>query len=928
MMLTISKPLSAGQAQAYHAKEFTNAEQGYYSQQGKIHGEWHGRLAAEWGLKGEVSEGQFQRLANGQHPESGEQLVRHRESLEYQNENGETVKTMEHRAGWDATFSAPKSVSLTALVGGDEEVREAHRESVKVALDELERFVQARMGGNNPAETTGKWVAAKFEHDSARPVDGYAAPQLHTHVVFFNVTETETRKAHAIQPQELYKSQKFATAIYQAELGYRLKELGYEIEPGKNGAPEIEGYTREYLEASSPRSQQIKAHLAEHGLEGAGPAEIAAHRTREAKRSLSVEEVLERHREVAKAFGNQARQVVEQAHSRRAQERHTRQEKETRAQEAVTYARDRNIEREAVVDERVLMRDALRRSMGESRFREVRQNIEHRIRSGEFIEVGWERPNGADRTLTTREMLRFERDNIARMQTGQERRDPLVSEETRHELAGSIGHLSNSQRRAVEEILSSRDQVVGLEGLAGAGKTTSLSAIREAAERQGFQVEGLAPTSRAAQQLEEAGIQSSTLQGYLSRSHRDDGARHLYIVDESSLASTRQVNEFMRRLEDQDRVVFVGDTRQHQGVEAGRPFQQLQEAGMRTAHLDEIVRQKDPALKQAVEQLAHGQVREAIENLSRQGRVHEIASREERLEAIAKAYAERPDATLAVSPDNRSRQEINERIHRELQSNGRVEEQEHRVTVLVPRQEMTAADRQWAAQYEPGDIVRYTRGSNAVGVKSGEYVHVTSIDREQNLLTVERQNGRQLTYDPRRLHGVSVYRETERDFSTGDRVQFTAPYREERIANRQLGTVERIDSQGNLQVRLDSGPRVQFNVREHPHVDYGYAVTSHSSQGATADRVLVHVDTERAHDQLVNSRLAYVSVSRGRYDAQIYTNDAGKLGEELSRDVSKHSALETGHEVGCQDQGPATENAGHQSVNESHGHGQGYAMEH
>ena len=927
-MLTISKPLSAGQAQAYHANEFTNAEQGYYSQQGQISGEWHGRLAAEWGLKGEVSEEQFQRLANGQHPESGEQLVRHRESFEYQNENGETVKTMEHRAGWDATFSAPKSVSLTALVGGDDEVRDAHRESVTVALDELERFVQARMGGNNPAEATGQWVAAKFEHDSARPVDGYAAPQLHTHVVFFNVTETETGKAHAIQPQELYKSQKFATAIYQAELGYRLKELGYEIEPGKNGAPEIKGYSREYLEASSPRSQQIKAHLAEHGLEGAGPAEIAAHLTRDAKRPLGAEEVLKRHREVAEAFGNQARQAVEQAQSRRAQERHSRQEREARAQEAVTYARDRNIEREAVVDERALMRDALRRSMGESSFWEVRQNIERRIQSGEFIEVGRERPNGADRTLTTREMLDYERDNIARMQTGRERHDPLISEGTRQELSGKFGHLSISQRRAVEEILSSRDQVVGLEGVAGAGKTTSLSAIREAAERQGYQVDGLAPTSRAAQQLEEVGIQSSTLQGYLARSHRDDRHRRLYFVDESSLASTRQINEFLRRLAEQDRVILVGDTRQHQGVEAGRPFQQLQEAGMKTAHLDETIRQKDPALKQAVEQLAHGHVQEAIENLTRQGRVHEIANRQERLEAIAKAYAGRPDATLVVSPDNRSRQQINERIHRELQSNGRVGEQEHHVSVLVPRQEMTGADRQWAAQYEPGDIVRYTRGSQAVGARSGEYVRVTGSDREQNLLTVERDNGQHLTYDPRRLHGVSVYREEGRDFSAGDRVQFTAPYREQHIANRQLGAVQEIDSKGNLQVRLDSGREVQFNIREHPHVDYGYAVTSHSSQGATADRVLVHVDTEQAHDQLINSRLAYVAVSRGRYDAQIYTNDAETLREELSRDVSKQSALETCHEMAVQDQAHAAANSEHHPKAESHDYGQSFGMEH
>ena len=200
-----------------------------------------------------------------------------------------------------------------------------------IALDELERYVQARMGGNHPAETTGKWAAAKFEHDSARPVDGYAAPQLHTHVVFFNLTETENGKTHAIQPQELYKSQKFATAIYQAELGYRLRELGYEIEQGKNGAPEIKGYTREYLEASSPRSQQIRAHLAEHGLGGAGPAQIAAHRTREAKSPLTAEEMHERHREVAEAFGNQAQRVVQEAQARGAQEHHGGEERETRA---------------------------------------------------------------------------------------------------------------------------------------------------------------------------------------------------------------------------------------------------------------------------------------------------------------------------------------------------------------------------------------------------------------------------------------------------------------------------------------------------------------------------------------------------------------------------------------------------------------------
>jgi conjugative relaxase-like TrwC/TraI family protein len=197
-MLTISKPLSASQDGAYHREEFATAQENYYSEAETIRGEWHGKLAGEWGLKGGVEEEQFRRLSEGQHPFTGEQLVRHQTPRTYTNAQGEQVRSIEHRAGWDATLSAPKSVSLTALVGGDERVHDAHRESVRVALDEMERYVEARIGGNHPAETTGKWVAAKFEHDSSRPVDGYAAPQLHTHVVFFNLTETKDGEARAL----------------------------------------------------------------------------------------------------------------------------------------------------------------------------------------------------------------------------------------------------------------------------------------------------------------------------------------------------------------------------------------------------------------------------------------------------------------------------------------------------------------------------------------------------------------------------------------------------------------------------------------------------------------------------------------------------------------------------------------------------------
>ena len=198
-MLTISKSLSASQAQTYHKQDFASETQSYYRQGNAVEGEWQGQLTARFGLSGAVAPLEFQRLSEGLHPATEQPMVRSRAAFEYKNAAGEAIKSVEHRAGWDATFSAPKSVSLTALVGGDDRVREAHHAAVAEALTELERYTQARIGGNHPAETTGKFIAAKFEHDTARPVAGYAAPQLHTHAVIFNVTERADGTTRALQ---------------------------------------------------------------------------------------------------------------------------------------------------------------------------------------------------------------------------------------------------------------------------------------------------------------------------------------------------------------------------------------------------------------------------------------------------------------------------------------------------------------------------------------------------------------------------------------------------------------------------------------------------------------------------------------------------------------------------------------------------------
>ncbi|HEY4046368.1 MAG TPA: AAA family ATPase, partial [Acidobacteriaceae bacterium] len=560
--------------------------------------------------------------------------------------------------------------------------------------------------------------------------------------------------------------------------------------------------------------------------------------------------------------------------------------------ESLTFSRDKNFEREAVVDERVLIRDGLRRGMGDVTYSQVRANLDARLGAGEF-EVVTRSSSSPARHLTTAKTIEAEREILRRVGEGRNQVEPAFTRSQAITIADQHPHLNRAQKSVVEDVLSSADRIQGIQGYAGAGKTTTLSVIRGVAEAQGYTVEGFAPTSRAARQLGEAGVKAGTLQGFLARgtNRATFERKHFYFVDESSLASTNQVREFLGRLGPQDRVLLIGDTRQHQGVEAGRPFEQLQQSGMRTAHLDEIVRQKDPALKSAVELSAKGEVSAALDTLQQQGRIREIPNPQERIRAIARSYVESPEKTLIVSPDNASRRELNLAVRQELKANGTVAPEDHSFRILVQRQDMTGAERSWASQYEINDVVRYSRGSKNVGIDAGSYGTVVGINSVANQLTVENSTGKLATYDPRRLAGVSIYREVAHEFSVGDRIQFTAPDKLLGVANRDLATIESIRPDGRISARLDNDRLIDFAAHKHRHFDHGYAVTSHSSQGLTTDRVLVNADTG-VHPDLLNSRFGYVAISRASQEATLFTDNLGRLNPQLSAEVSKTAALE------------------------------------
>ena len=890
-MLTISKAISSAQAQTYHKLEYTSDAQSYYKQDDTVKGEWQGKLAASLGLSGEVAPLEFSRLTEGMHPQTEEQMVKHREGKEYTNADGSTTKPVEHRAGWDATFSAPKSVSLTALVGGDEQVKEAHRTAVTTALEELEKYTHARIGGNNPAEQTGKFIAAKFEHDTARPVNGYAAPQLHTHAIIFNVTEREDGSTRALQPQALFESQNYATAVYQSALTYQLRKLGYEIEPGQSGAPEIKGYSQDYLDASSPRSQQIKEQMERAGFQGPEAAQIAAHSTRDRKQTLKPEEVLAAHKEMAAEYGNQPERIIAAARERAlSQSQQTGLQPDSRG--AVAFAKEKVFEREAVADERVIMREALRRGMGEVSFSEIQDEFKRRREEGEFRSMQVQK-HSSGRSFTTPETIASERANVQHVLNGQGASAPMLSDAAAQRQATSRDFFNEAQQTAIREVLTSTDRVHGFQGSAGSGKTSTLAAIREGAEQGGYKVEGFAPTSKAAGQLREAGIEANTLQSFLARQkNADPASKHLYMLDESSLASTKQMRAFLEKIRPEDRVLVIGDTRQHQGVDAGRPFQQMQEAGMQTSRLDTIMRQKDPELLRAVQHLATNETEKGIALLAEQGRVTELRSGTDRISAIAKDYAANPENTIIVSPDNRSRQQINEAVRGELLKTGSLADDGLRFLTLSHRSDMTGPDRTWAAMYRPGDVVQYERGSRTEGIERGSFGVVRSSDAATNRVTVELSSGSSVEYDPKRVYGVNVYRESSREFATGDRLQFSALNKGLGISNRDMGTITKMEPD-RLTVLMDGKEQrsVSFNPSEFRQFDHGYAVTSHSSQGLTADRVIANIDTDSSRS-LINNRLAYVAISRASEDARIYTNNAESLGQRLATDVTKTAALD------------------------------------
>ena len=890
MVASVSALTSSVQASNYYEAD------DYYAEGGLSPSEWQGQGAEALGLSGEVDRDQFRDLLDGKI--GAQQLGTLRGGR------------LEHRPGWDVTLSAPKSVSIMAEVAGDRRLIAAHSEAVKTAMAHVEKHMAAtriRDGGTVAREPTGNLIIASFQHGTSRAQD----PQLHTHNVIMNATRGEDGAWRSLEPRAIYQLQKQIGAIYRQELALKVRELGYEIETGKDSLFEIKGVSSEVIGAFSTRSAEIEAALGERGTSrdaaSAAEKQIAALDTRQAKVATDQAALVADWRGTATAagFGPEARlAMVRDAEARAVSAGHRADmaAQATMADRAVAHAADQLGERQSVFSAAALHEEAGRIGLGKVGYSEIDAAIDAAMKQGELIDRTYLDRRGAEfEGLTTRQnveteakMLRIEaegRGALAPIASPLAAAKAVAGATTQAERAGYGWNAD--QRAATEQLLTSRDRITALQGYAGTAKTTTvLATFAREAEARGVSVVALAPTASAAMVLGEAlGARSDTVARHLlSHERPHPGQPAAWIVDEASLLSARDTARLFDLADKHDaRIILVGDVKQLGSVEAGAAFAQLQGAGMETAKLGEIVRQTNAATKEAVLASIEGDAKKALAALDRGGgQIIENPDRAERFAAIAERYAALDKAgrarTLVIEPSREGRDALTADIRAALTKSGALTGPGITVQGLANKG-LTRAEACDPMSYDKGDVVRFTRNYADKGVARGEAFSVESIDPAKAAVMLKSEDGREVDWRLRQWGAgkVQTFGPQPLDLKTGDAIRFTRNDREAGRVNGGRGEVLAVDEQTRTAiVRTPDGKTETLNLdtARDRHITHTYVETAFAAQGRTADHVIIHADSGATN--LVDQKSFYVGISRAKESATIYTNDRSKLVSAIS----------------------------------------------
>ena len=725
-MLSVTKIKSSAKTTQYFAKD------DYYASNDPNHqkfSNWYGEGAKELGLEGSVVAEDFRNVLDGKL--SNGQVIGVQKGL-----------NVIHDPGRDLTFSAPKSLSIMALVYEDQRLIEAHCQAVKNALDEIEKnYLKTRFkkNGEITLEGTGKMVAAMFKHELSRDLD----PQLHTHAIIANVTVDDKGKWRSAFFDEIYDNKKFLGLIYRSELARLVKDLGYEIEhKGKECLFEIKGVPNNLIDLFSSRSKTIRSLADENSTQK--ELERITVKSRQNKSVNEYEHNLsgdwkQKAKEVLPSFDRQVGSLIKISRDQRnyselKSDSKNFEETKNLSHQAVEFAVKHLSERKTVFSRNEIISAALNDTLSKSTLSEIIKEVDVFTKQKNLLSV---RRAGLEKnTYTTAALLEKENKIIQLMIDGKNKHQAIVSDLSKY--SDRFAELNDGQKRSAELILTTKDAVIGIQGFAGTGKTTMLKKVNEIVRAEGYKIIGLSPTGSATRNLDDiGGIKSQTLESFLlpyvgyaagrgtlegKIPEREKYKDKIVVVDEVSLAGTDKVKDlFTIAKELQFRLVLIGDRRQLDSVGAGIPFYELLRNGMVFTDMREILRQKTDNIKSAVYSVIKRQMDKAFKQLD----ANIIETKDVTREAIKQfmsGSAEQRSGTIILTPANETRERVNKEISQLLYEE-RIKEERSKEYLheIYKNKNLTEAEKTRAYRLKAGDVISFLKNRDFIGVKKGDY---------------------------------------------------------------------------------------------------------------------------------------------------------------------------------------------------------------
>lgn len=870
-MIRMIQSMSAAGAKSYFTHALNQAD--YYINDQELKGRFQGKLTARLGLGSDASKDDFFAFCENKHPKTGETL---------------TQRVRENRTvGYDINFHCPKSVSIVHALSGDQHIMALFEKSVSETMQEIEQDIMTRVrkGGKYTDRQTGELAWAEFTHQTARPVEDYAPdPHLHAHCFVFNATwDKDEKKFKAGQFRNIKRDMPYYQARFHKRLSDKLSEAGYEIERTKTSL-EIKGVPKRVVEHFSKRTDEIGRIATEKGIHSAKDLDALGARTRGKKQSgMSMSELRQEWKRQIKDL-----EIAENLNDSPEYNATIRKPKQKDfsapdVEKSVDYTLKHAFERASVVPERRLVAEAYRHNIG-------KENATLDLIDKAFTaHPDIIRVHEKGRSMcTTKEVLHEEKEMVALARKGIGKVMPLY--QTAPEL-----DLKGQQKRAADHVLTTSNRVSIVRGAAGAGKTTLMKETVEKIKTTGKTVTVIAPTAQASRGvLKDEGFEDAeTVAKFLTDAKMQDAVHNQVLwVDEAGLLGTNDMKRLLQVSEKQNaRLILGGDTRQHASVVRGDALRILNTVGgIRIAEVNKIYRQRKEAYRDAVQDLAKGDVKTAFDKLDNIGAVKEIDPLKPDTQLVDDyiAMLKKGKTGLIISPTHKQGGQVTDSVREKMKQKGMLGKKEITAKKLA-NLSLTDAEKSDHRNYRNGQILQFNQ--NVKGIKRGSQWIVENAD--EKFLHIKNDDSNKTEIPLSASKNFDVFDEKEIALAKGDKVRITKngfDRNEKRLNNGDNLEVKSVSKKGNITLINPKSNHTYELDKDFGHIDHAHVITSYAAQGKTVDEVFIHQPA--ATFAATDAKQFYVSVSRGRDNVHIYTDDKEQLLEYASELGDRTSALE------------------------------------